>query len=361
VQLNAGTLSPTPRPVFEAITRLRKMQAGAPTDFLSRQTSRLLQRSRAALAKFLHVFPEDLLLLPNVTFAMNLAITALRLPRGSEILTTDHEYGAMVYCLQRWAKERSWKLRQLKLPYTTEDPAEIVAAVEQAIRPATRALFFSHVTSTTGLVLPAEQLCRLARRRGIISIVDGAHAVGMAPVKLNADFYGANCHKWLMAPLGCGFLHVPGTFKNEMEPLITSWGWGGNDWHNNMEFHGCTDRCPQMVIPEVLAFRKSLGGELAIRRHVRQLAEYARHRIPLPPVTPRNPELSGAMIAFELPASHPLVKNNTLWKRNRIECPITRLNEKRFLRVSAAWFNTTRQIDALATVIELTHTRNDNA
>jgi isopenicillin-N epimerase len=374
MNLNAGTLSPTPGPVLEAVTRLRQMQSDQPSDFLWRQTPRLLKRSRNALAKFLKVKPDDLLLLPNVTFAMNLAVTALRLPRGSEILMTDHEYGAMVYCWQRWAKERGWKLRQFKLPYTTEDPGEIVAAVAKAIRPATRVLFFSHVTSTTGLVLPAAELCRLARRRGLISIVDGAHAVGMVPVNLTsrgsdipvatgrgknavpttidsaigADFYGANCHKWLMAPLGCGFLHVAGSkFKKQMEPLVTSWGWAGKDWQNNMEFHGCTDRTPQMVLPEVLAFRKSLGGETAIRCHARQLTEYARLKIPLLPVTPR----SEAMIAFELPAWHPLVTKNILWERFGIECPVTKANKKHFLRVSVAWFTTTREINALANAL----------
>ena len=351
INLNAGTLSPTPAPVLAAVTRLRQMQSDQPTDFLARQTAPRLKRSRTALAKYLRVKPDDLLLLPNVTFAINLAVSSLKLPRGSEILMTDHEYGAMVYCWRRWAKVRGWKLRQFKLPYTTEDPGEIVAAVEKSIRPATRALFFSHVTSTTGLVLPVAELCRLARRRGIISVVDGAHAVGMVPVELNADFYGANCHKWLMAPLGCGFLHVRPKYKTMLQPLVTSWGWAGKDWQFNLEFHGCNDRCPQMVLPEVMAFRKSLGGDAAIRNHARQLTEYARTRIGLKPVTPRNPVLSGSMIAFELPAKHPLVKKNTLWAKHGIECPVTRANKKHYLRVSAAWFNTKAEIDQLAKLV----------
>ena len=156
--LNAGTLSPTPEPVLAAVTRLRRMQADQPSDFLWRQTPVLLKRSRAALAKFLRVKPDDLALLPNVTHAINLAVTSLRLPRGSEILTTDHEYGAMLYCWQRWAKERGWKLRKIKLPYTTEDPSEILAAFKNAIRPATRVLFFSHVTSPIWFELLTKQV-----------------------------------------------------------------------------------------------------------------------------------------------------------------------------------------------------------
>jgi len=354
INLNAGTLSPTPKPVWNAVTRLRRMQAECPSDFLWRQTPRLLHRSRRALANYLHVTPDNLLLLPNVTFAMNLAITALDLPPGAEVLTTDHEYGAMMLCLRRRATERGWKLRSFKLPYTTEDPDEIVAAAKKAVRPSTRVLFFSHVTSTTGLVLPAAQLCRLVP----VTIVDGAHAAGMIPLNLSrigADFYGGNCHKWLTAPLGCGFLHVASRFKKTLKPLVTSWGWGGADWHYEMEFHGCTDRCPQMVLPEVLACRRRLGGEAALRRRSRALVEHARERLAvlgLTPVTPRNPALSGAIIAFELPPRHPLARRNRLWEMYRIEAPVTGIPGRRFLRLSLAWFNTRAEIDRLADVLK---------
>ena len=343
--------------MLAAVTRLRERQASNPSDFLWRQTPPLLKRSRAALAGYLHCRAADLLLIPNVTHAINLVAASLTLPRGSEVLTTDHEYGAMWYCWQRWACARGWKLRKVKLPYTTEDPAEIIAAVRQALRPATRLLFFSHVTSTTGLVIPAAQLCALARRHRILSVIDGAHAVGMVPVdlaRIGADFYGANCHKWLMAPLGCGFLHAPPKYHGLLEPLVTSWGWVSKDWQFNLEFHGCTDRTPQMVIPEVLAFRRRLGGESAIRQRAQALSDYTRDRLTacgLKPVTPFNPQLRGALVAFELPKNHPLAKKNWLWDRYRIECPVTAAVGKKFLRVSTAWFNSVAEIDRLASVL----------
>src|SRR5579862_2387063 len=155
INLNAGTLSPTPIPVMEALMRVREMQARAPSDFLWRQTPPLMARARTRLAEYVHCNPANLLLLPNVTHAINLAVQALSLERGAEILITDHEYGAMIYTWRRWAAERGWTIREAKLPYKTEDPVEIVAAIEAAIRPSTKALFFSHVLSTTGLVLRA--------------------------------------------------------------------------------------------------------------------------------------------------------------------------------------------------------------
>jgi len=367
VQLNAGTLSPTPRPVFDAAVRLRRLQAESPTDFLARRTPVLIQRSRAALAGFLRVDPADLLLIPNVTFAVNVVAASVPLRPGDEILTSDHEYGAMVSCWKRRAAPAGARLRRIRLPYDAENPAAIVDAFRRAISPRTRVLFFSHVTSTTGLVLPAAALCALARRRGVMTVIDGAHAAGMVPlnlVEIGADFYGANAHKWFMAPAGCGFLHVRRERKPLLRSILTSWGWGyprdrrekdsragGSHWQRDFEFHGVADRTPQMVLTEVLAFRRSLGGEAAIRRRVRALSDHARARLSrlgLAPATPENPALRGAMTAFEIPARLQKTLRDLLWKRHRIEAPVTSAAGKHYLRVSTAWFNTRAEIDRLA-------------
>ncbi|HLX61936.1 MAG TPA: aminotransferase class V-fold PLP-dependent enzyme [Planctomycetota bacterium] len=371
INLNAGTLSPTPIPVMEALMRVREMQARAPSDFLWRQTPPLMARARTRLAEYVHCNPANLLLLPNVTHAINLAVQALSLERGAEILITDHEYGAMIYTWRRWAAERGWTIREAKLPYKTEDPVEIVAAIEAAIRPSTKALFFSHVLSTTGLVLPAAELCTLARRRGLASVVDGAHAAGMVPLdlqKIDADFYGANCHKWIMAPMGAGFLSVREKHKNSLVPPVVSWGWGyppaereadsgcgGSKWQHALEFYGCTERCPQMVLPEVFDFRESLGGDGAIARRVREVVLYAREKISeagFAPATPLNSALSGALVAFELPRVDPLKFREGLWNAKRIECPLNFAAGHFFLRVSAAWFVSFDEIDRLADALK---------
>src|SRR5687768_4416278 len=146
VNLNAGTLSPVPRPVFDAVTNLRRRQAAAPSDFCWRQTPPLISRSRTALAKYLHCREADLLLLPNVTYAINILTRSLTLPAGTEILTTDHEYGAMLFCWQRYAQQHDVTIRQITLPHRTEDPADIVRAFVDALSPKTSLVFFSHTT-----------------------------------------------------------------------------------------------------------------------------------------------------------------------------------------------------------------------
>src|SRR3954468_10785268 len=262
INLNAGTLSPTPLPILDAVTALRRRQAANPSDFVWRQLPPLIQAGRAALAGYLNCPSAELVMLPNITFVMNIVVSSLaeQLPAGAEILTTDHEYGAMLNCWQRAADARGWTITKLTLPYLAEDAGEIVNAFRSRITDATRVLYFSHVNCTTGLVMPVVELSRLARERGLMCVIDGAHAPGMVPVDLTAigaDYYAANCHKWMMAPAVCGFLHVAPHRRATTKPIITSWGWGyppdeadadcrggGSKWQWDLEFHGTVDRTP---------------------------------------------------------------------------------------------------------------------
>ena len=124
-------------------------------------------------------------------------------------------------------------LRTFPLPTMANDPGEIIEAAAKAMSPRTRLFFFSHVLSPTGLVLPAKELCAEARRRGIITVVDGAHAPAMIPLSVNevgADFYTGNCHKWMLAPSGAGFLAIGPGNEDRLEPLHVSWGYRPNEY-----------------------------------------------------------------------------------------------------------------------------------
>lgn len=363
--LNAGTLSPTALPVLKRCDALRRMQAENPSDFFWRQTKPLIDASRESLAGYLNCLPRDLILLPNVTNALNIAIASLDLPAGSEILFPDHEYGAILNAWKRRAQENGWTLRSFELPYLAEEPAEYVRAFKAAISPQTRVLFFSHVTYTTGLVLPAEELCDAARLHGLLTVVDGAHAPGGVPVDLSqvdADFYGANLHKWVMCPCSAGFLFANRRHPSRMKPIVTSWGYpydpgkayepsdqGGSIFQWSLEYQGVSDRTPQMVVPEVLAFRQSIGGEEAIHDRVRQIGDYALDILGklLPPSIPRDYARRGPIVSFAFPACDPVAIRDRFYADFRIECPVTVVGERCFLRVSTAWFNTPGEIDRL--------------
>jgi isopenicillin-N epimerase len=368
INLNAGTLSPTPEPVMERAGELRRMMAGNPSDFCWRQIPHLIETSRAALAGYLGCAAGELVLVPNVTYAMNLVVASLELPEGAEVVLTDHEYGSMVKLWERWAAVRGWKLRTVKVPVgrgvTT---GELVEVFRGAMTGSTKVLFLYHCASPTGLVLPLGEICAMARERGVITVVDGAHGPGMVPVNLaesGADFYGANLHKWMLGPCGGGFLHVQPERRLEVKPLVTAWGWGyekekafedsgngGSRWQWDLEFHGTADRVPQMVVPEMLAFREALGGEGAIAEHYRRLGSYAREVIPLECASAEEPGLCGAVTIFEVPACDGIKVRDELYHEHGVECPVTSTGGRQFLRVSAGVFNNERDVDALAAAV----------
>lgn len=225
VNLNTGSFGPLPRLVFDRATQLRRELAEEPMDFLLRRAPPLLWQARERLAAFLGGEPRRLLFTANVTAAVNLVASGLRLAAPGEVLLTDLEYGAMHWVWERFCQRQGLKLRTFALPALPESPDDIVAAAEKAMTDRTRLFFFSHVLSPTGMVLPAGELCRLARRRGVISVVDGAHAPAMIPLEIEAlgcDFYAGNCHKWLLAPTGAGFLYVGTGLEDRLQPAQVS-------------------------------------------------------------------------------------------------------------------------------------------
>lgn len=365
--LNTGSFGPLPRPVFERVTELRGRLAEAPMDFLVRQTPPLLWAARQRLASFLGAESKRLVFTSNVTAAINMVASALRLAAPGEILLTDHEYGAMQWCWERAAQRQGLTMRTIALPVLAHDPAEIVAAFRDAMTERTRLLFFSHVLSPTGLVLPARQICAEARGRGIRTVIDGAHGPASTPLdlrELGADFYAGNCHKWLLAPTGTGFLYVAPAVEQQVQPLQVSWGWrydrcqpddpdkfGSTPFVRSLEFEGTRDPCAWLAVSVAIEFQEHLGWD-RIRSRFTHLADYVRRalsgRCGLTLWTPDHSGLRGPMTAFRLPNGHdPLELRRALWER-RIEIPVVERPDGLLLRVSTHFYNTPGEIDYLA-------------
>jgi isopenicillin-N epimerase len=372
INLNTGSFGPLPRVVFERVTELRRRLAEEPMDFIVRQLPPLLWEARKRLARFVGADPYRLVFTANVTAAVNLVASSLPLASPGEILLTDHEYGAMHWCWERAAQRQGLTIRTFPLPILASSPGEIVEAACAAMNERTRLFFFSHVLSPTGMVLPARELCTEARRRGIFSVVDGAHAPAFVPLDLDAigaDFYGANCHKWLLAPTGSGFLYLGPGSAERIQPLQVSWGWrhdrnrlderdefGSTPRLRYFEFEGTRDVCPWLAVPVAIDFQASLGWE-AICDRITELSSYVRHRLTgraeLAPATPFHPDLCGALTAFCFPrrVDAPVLQR-TLWERFRIEVPIIDRPEKVLLRVSTHFYNTQQEVDQLVEALD---------
>ena len=202
VYLNHGGYGACPVAVFDEYQRWQLELERGPTDFLARRLgtwfrdetgSSLIDEARASLASFVGARAQDLVFVPNATSGLNAVIRSLRIRPEEEILTTKHEYGAIVRTLAF-----------IRANVVLCEPDEIVSQI--GLR--TRAVLMSHITSPTALRLPVEEVCEAARNAGVLSIVDGAHAPGQIPLDVDAvgaDVYAGNCHKWLCAPKGSGF------------------------------------------------------------------------------------------------------------------------------------------------------------
>lgn len=370
--LNTGSFGPLPRVVFERVTELRHRLAEEPMDFLIRQAPPLLWQARQRLAAFLGGAVHRLVFMANVTAAINTVAAALPLAAPGEILLSDHEYGAMHWCWERAAQRQGLTLRTFPLPILAREPGEVVDAVRAALSHRTRLLFFSHVLSPTGMVLPAREICAEARRRGVLTVIDGAHAPAMVPVDLAAiscDFYGGNCHKWLLAPTGSGFLYLGPGSEERLLPLQVSWGWhhdrtradepneyGSTARLRAFEFEGTRDPCPWLAVPAALDFQERLGWE-AIRRRNAELVAHVRERLGwLPVATPCHPQLHGFLTAFRLPAgTDAAALRHFLWESHRIEAPVVERPEGLLLRVSTHFYNTEAEIDCLAAAMTQWH------
>jgi isopenicillin-N epimerase len=366
--LNTGSFGPLPRAVFDRATELRRRLAAEPMDFLLRQMPPLLWDARERLAAFLGGDPRRLAFTANVTAAVNLVATSLRLAAPGEILLTDHEYGAMHWCWERAARRQGLTVRTFPLPILARDPGEIVAACRAALTDRTRLMFFSHVLSPTGLVLPARELCAEARRRGVLTVIDAAHSPAMLAVNLReigSDFYGGNCHKWLLAPTGSGFLYLGPGMEDRLQPLQVSWGWhvehgraderdecGSTPRLRHYEFEGTRDPAPWLAVPAAIDFQAGLGWE-RIRLRNAELVAHVRERLDgrhgLHLATPTHAQLHGFMTAFRLPPGTDIhALRHGLWERHRIEAPVVERPEGPLLRVSTHFYNTHQEIDRLA-------------
>lgn len=380
VNLNTGSFGPLPRVVFERVTELRRRLAEEPMDLLIRSVPPLLWKARERLAKLLGGDPRRLVFTANVTAAINTIASSLVLPAPGEILLTDHEYGAMHWCWERAAQRQGLTLRVIRLPVFPRASGEIVEAFRQAITDQTRLLFFSHVLSPTGLVLPAREICEEARRRSVLTAIDGAHALAMIPLnvsQLGCDFYTGNCHKWLLSPTGAGFLYFGPGNEDRLQPLQVSWGWRQNPGRDRpehagsekislderdefgstprlraFEFEGTRDPCSWLTVPTAIDFQERLGWD-RIRARIAQLTAYVRQRFyelnTLRLATPSEPGLHGAMTAFWLLEGRDANElRRYLWEKHRIEAPIMERPEGLLIRLSTHFYNTAEEIDRLA-------------
>ena len=343
--LNHGSYGACSIPVIEEYQRLQRELERAPTDFLTRRLSdsfwerahgpRLLDAARGSLAGFIGARADDLVFMPNATSGLNAVIRSLRIRAEEEILTTKHEYGAVVRTLEF-----------IRANLVLCEPGELIDNI--GVR--TRAVLVSHITSPTALRLPVEEICIAARRAGVLSIVDGAHAPGQISLDLGvlgADVYAGNCHKWLCAPKGSGFLWARPEHQEWIEPLVISWGYHEEaDFGERHGWQGTQDPAAYLTVPKAIEVHATfdLAASLALADLAEaQLAKLGIARIP--------GEAALFMRAVELPRGNPHALWRRLYEEYRVEVPVYEWEGQRLLRVSIGPYNDESDVDRLVSAL----------
>ena len=311
--LNHGSYGACPRHVLDYQAELRAELEREPVDFLTRQLSGRLAEARRAIGPFVGADPDDLAFVANATSGVNAVLRSLPIQPGDELLTTDHVYGACGKALRYAAARAGALVRVAAVPFPLEHEDQIVAPVLAAVTPRTRLALLDHVTSVTGLIFPIERLVSELHARGVPSLVDGAHALGMVPLDLDAlgaDYYSANAHKWLCAPKGAAILHVRRERQAGLHPLVISHGYvPAGAFRDEFDWTGTADPTAWLSIAESVRFLGALlpGGwpELMARNHA--LAVEARQvlcdAIGTSPACPRS--WLGALASVPLPPAAP--------------------------------------------------------
>ncbi len=357
--LNHGSFGPPPRPVLEAREAWLRRLAGNPMEYFSRgiEQDRYLGEARQSLAELVRCSSDDLAFVENATVGMNIVARSVPLRAGDRVLTTDHEYGAVLRLWGEVCAQSGAELLVKPLPYPVASAEEVVERLFAECDERCKLLVVSHVTSPTAVVLPLEQICAEARRRGIAVCVDGPHAVAMRAVDLAAldcDFYVASCHKWLCAPFGTGFLYVHPRRQAEIKPLVVSWGrtphGAAKSWRDEFFWLGTRDPTAYLCVPAAIEFLSGVGWE-RFRARTHPLARYAKDLLVeltgMAAFVPDDAEWYGSMIALPLPAGDAPRLQQALVQRYGIEIPIIAWQGRRFVRPSCHLYTTHRQLDAL--------------
>jgi isopenicillin-N epimerase len=327
---NHGGFGACAREVFDEYQRWQRELESEPTQYFKR-FEEWTAMARGTLAEFVGAQVADLVFASNATSALNAVIRSLRIRPEEEILTTKHEYGAILRTLGF-----------IRANVVLVEPDELVSKI--GIR--TRAIVVSHITSPTALVLPVEDICAAARKAGVLSIVDGAHVPGHMPLDLGtlgADVYAGNCHKWLCAPKGSGFLWARPEHQDWIEPLVISWG-----YHEDAIFgerhgwQGTRDAAACLAVPKAIEVHASFDPEAA-----RELADEAERRLsPFGP-KPLRGMRAPFMRALTVRHADPAELSRRLYDEHRVELPAYEWEDITLVRVSIGPYNDEADVNRL--------------
>ena len=369
--LNHGAFGACPSAILEKQQQYRSLMENHPIRFMIRELDELLYNSKHKLATFMGAREKDIAFVTNATQGVNTVLKSLTFQPGDEILITNHIYPACRNTVNFIAKKTGVKIVEARIDFPVISEDYILEQLMYYVTPNTKIALIDHITSPTGIIFPINEIVAELEKKGVDTLVDGAHALGNIYLKLEeigAAYYTGNCHKWLCAPKGSAFLHVRSDRKKLIDPLVTSLS-AGDDKTFEQKFYwtGTHDPSPFICISDAIDYMGSLlpGGWEELMHHNQSLAVEARkmicnrRSIPLP-----SPDhLLASMAAFPIKdTNNPVAPGFTaidelqdkLFKNYNIEVPVNYwpAAPKRMIRISCQLYNTMKQYEVLMDALE---------
>ncbi|MFQ6045323.1 MAG: aminotransferase class V-fold PLP-dependent enzyme [Gemmatimonadales bacterium] len=358
VNLNNGGVSPSPKVVQDALRRYLEYSNQAPVYTMWKVLEPQIEGVRQRLAREFGCDPEEMAITRNASEALEIAQLGIDLEPGDEVLTTDQDYPRMLTTWDQRARREGIVVKKLSFPDPPPSMQYLVDLFERAISPRTKVIHFCHITNLSGQIFPVLDICRLARQRGIETIVDGAHAFAHFPFKrdeLECDYYGTSLHKWLLAPIGTGFLYVRREKIERLWPMMAAPEKMNGDIRKFEEI-GTHPAANHNAIAEALTFHQGIGGERKVAR-LRYLRDRWMKRLDGQPgvrlYTSYDPAMSAGLANVAIDGVDPAELTSWLWTSRRIIVTSIGHEACTGIRVTANVYTTLDEVDRFAEAMEL--------
>ena len=354
--LNHGSFGACPTPIFNELIKWQKKLELEPTKHLAFDIYEYLEQSRISLSNYIDCNKDDIIFSPNPSTALNTVIKSLDLKKNDEILTTNHEYGALDKTWKFICKKTGAKYIQTDIPLPFLSEEDFIERLEAKITSKTKIIFASHITSSTAIIFPAKKISALAKKHNLFCIIDGAHApafIDLSIKKINCDVYVGACHKWMCSPKGVSFLYVKKNHQNKIDPLVVSWGYDSDfpskskflDYH---QWQGTKDMSAYLTIPYTIKFLKENNWN-KIREKCNKINIWARNEINnlLDKENICDNKFLGQMSSIYMDIEANPKNNIEFYKKYNIQVPFILWNNKSFFRISIQVYNTKEDIHKL--------------
>mgnify|MGYP000869447720 FL=1 len=368
--LNHGSFGACPKLIFEKYQYWQLELEKHPVQFITKHQAGYLKTAKEALADYVGCAPEDFFFTANPTVAINTVMRSIKLEPGDEILSTNHEYGAMDRTWHFYCEKSGAKYIRQNIPLPIQSKESLLEDFWKGYTSKTKIVFINQISSATALIFPVKEIIQKAKSLGLITIIDGAHVPGHIDLNLtdlDPDYYTGTLHKWMLAPKGCSFLYVKKELQNNIDPLVVGWGYQSEspsksrflDYH---EFQGTRDISAFLTAPTVIQFLKENHWTEKAKQSKQLILENYKRFCDLlgsTPICPVTNVFLGQMFSIPIKTEQPMVLKELLYEKYKIEIPVMKIDHGIFLRISLNAYNDEKDLETLYNALKEIKTTTD--